>query len=251
MSGVTPETFLGVFMIFCRIGGILMTVPGFSSPRVPVQARLFIALAVTFAMAPLLLPKLGGGLVDQTPATTLWWIGCETVTGLTIGLFGRAAYFALETMTNVLATSIGFGAIPGTAVADNETTPVLGSLIMMTATVLVFATGLHWEVFRGLVASYDRILPGEPFGTRLALMQLVDHAATAFTMALRLTSPFIVYAVVVNLALGLANKFAPQIPVFFIATPFVLAGGIFMVLYLSSDFFAQFIRNYAYVLRMG
>lgn len=251
MSGVAPETFLGVFMIFCRVGGVLLIAPGLSSPRVPMQVRLLIALAVTLALAPLLVPKFAGRLVDQTPATTLWWIGCETLTGLTIGLFGRAAYFALETMTNLLATAIGFGAIPGTAIADNETMPVLGSLIMMSATVLVFAAGLHWEIFRGLVASYDRVPPGEPFGTRLALAQLVDHVTAAFATALRLTSPFVAYSVIVNLALGLANKLSPQIPVFFIATPFVLAGGLLLVLSLSSEYFAQFLQAYAQSLRMG
>jgi flagellar biosynthetic protein FliR len=250
VSGVTPETFLGVFMIFCRLGGCLLVAPGFASPRVSPQVRLFIALTVTFALAPLLLPKVGG-LVDQSPVVTLWWIGCETLTGLIIGLFGRAAYFALETMTNLLATSIGFGAIPGTAVTENETTPMVGSLIMMAATTLIFATGLHWELFRGLVASYDRIPPGESFGTRLALSQLVDHLTAAFTMALRLTSPFVVYSVIVNLALGLANKLSPQIPVFFIATPFLMAGGLFLLMYLSSDLLSAFIRDYARSLRMG
>jgi flagellar biosynthetic protein FliR len=250
VSGVTPETFLGVFMIFCRLGGCLLIAPGFSSPRVSPQVRLLVALTVTFALAPLLLPKVGG-IVDQAPTATLWWIGCETLTGLTIGLFGRAAYFALETMTNLLAMSIGFGAIPGTAVTENETTPIVGALIMLSATMLIFATGLHWEVFRGVVNSYDRIPPGEPFGTRLGLSQLVDHLTAAFAMALRLTGPFVVYSVIVNFALGLANKLSPQIPIFFIATPFVMAGGLFLLMYLSSDFFSEFIRDHARSLRLG
>ena len=43
-----------VFLLFCRIGGCLMLMPGFSSARVPPQVRLFIALAVTLALAPML-----------------------------------------------------------------------------------------------------------------------------------------------------------------------------------------------------
>ena len=57
-----PDTVLLVFLLFCRIGGCLMLMPGFSSARVPVQVRLFIAVAVTLALTPLLLPALRAAL---------------------------------------------------------------------------------------------------------------------------------------------------------------------------------------------
>ena len=34
MSAIGPETVLLVFLLFCRIGGCLMLMPGFSSARV-------------------------------------------------------------------------------------------------------------------------------------------------------------------------------------------------------------------------
>lgn len=246
-----PETILGVFVIFCRVGGCLLVAPGFSSTRVAARIRLFIALTVTLAVAPLLLPKFSADLRNAAPADTLWWIGCETLTGLAIGFFGRSFYFALETMASGMATMIGLGGIPGNPVADNEAASLAGALVMMAATILVFAMDLHWELIRGLVASYDRIPAGAPFGARTILAGLVDRISTAFTMAMRVTSPFIVYAVIVNLALGLANKLTPQIPVFFIATPFILFGGLVLLMALSSDLLAQFIDAYAAWLRRG
>lgn len=251
MSAGAPETVLGVFVIFCRIGGCLMVASGFSSSRFPPRVRLLLAVSVTLAVVPLVLPTFSGRLTAEDPASFLWWIGCETLNGLTIGLFGRVALFALDTLMNFAAVAVGFGAIPGTSVTEDEASPALGSLVMMVATVLIFVSGLHWEILRGLLASYDRIPAGEPFGTRLALAQFVDHGTAAFVLAVRLASPFIVYSVVVNLALGLANKLSPQIPVFFIATPFVMAGGLLVLLYLSSDFFAEFIRDFATSLRLG
>ena len=49
MSAITSDTILLVFLAFCRIGGCLMLMPGFASSRVPVNVRLFIAIAVTSA----------------------------------------------------------------------------------------------------------------------------------------------------------------------------------------------------------
>ncbi|MGE8129515.1 flagellar biosynthesis protein FliR [Methylobacterium sp. NPDC080182] len=248
---MSPDTILGVFVIFCRVGGCLLVAPGLSSARVAPRIRLFIALTVTLAVAPLLLPKFGAGLRDAAPADTLWWIGCETLTGLAIGFFGRSFYFALETMASGVAMMIGLGGIPGNPVADTEAASLAGSLIMMAATILVFTLDLHWELFRGLIASYDRIPPGNPFGSRLMLAGLVDRTGAAFAMALRVTSPFIIYSVIVNLALGLANKLTPQIPVFFIATPFILFGGLLLLLFLSGDLLGQFILDYEHWLRRG
>ena len=48
-------------------------------------------------------------------------------------------------------------------------------------------------------------------------------------MALRVGAPFIVYSIVVNVAIGIINKLTPQIPVYFISLPFVIAGGLFIL----------------------
>ena len=42
----------------------------------------------------------------------------------------------------------------------------------------------------------------------------------------------------VNFAIGVTNKLTPQIPVYFIATPFVMLGGLFLLLLTVHDFFA-------------
>jgi flagellar biosynthesis protein FliR len=51
-------------------------------------------------------------------------------------------------------------------------------------------------------------------------------------LALQISSPFIIYALLINFMIGLANKLTPQVPVYFISVPFVLAGG-FFILYLT------------------
>jgi flagellar biosynthetic protein FliR len=115
---------------------------------------------------------------------------------------------------------------------DNEHVPALVPLITLTATVIFFVTGQHWELLRGLIGSYQIWLPATGISAEGGLAQLVDHLSQAFTLALRVASPFVVYAVIVNFAVGLANKLTPSIPVYFISLPFVLMGGL-MLLYLT------------------
>jgi len=251
MTSVTSQTFLGVFLIFCRIGGCMLIVPGFSSSRIPAQIRLFIALAISLALAPLLLERIETGITGQTPTMTLWWIFTETLTGLLIGLLGRIFFLALQTILTAVSGAIGIGGIPGASIDDVEPMPAINTIIMMAATAFIFLADLQWELFQGLVASYSRIPPGEGVGTQLALIQIADQITNAFILALRVGSPFIVYSVIVNLAVGLANKLTPQIPLYFIATPFIMLGGLMLFYMLQGEFISLFMSGFVLWLRQG
>ncbi|MGO4707450.1 flagellar biosynthesis protein FliR [Microvirga sp. 2MCAF38] len=247
---MTPDTFLAIFLIFCRIGGCLLIMPGFSSARVPPQVRLFIAFSVTLALSPLLLDKFQDRLSDDT-GLLFSWIVSETLTGLTIGLLGRIFFMALQTLLTAVAMAIGFGSIPGTPIDETDPMPAISSMIMMVATALLFISDLQWELFRGLLASYSRMPPGQGFGAQLALVQITDQITEAFLLSLRISSPFIVYSVVVNLAVGLTNKLTPQIPVYFLATPFVLLGGLLMLYFLFTEFMTLFMAGFIQWLSHG
>ncbi|MGY8707293.1 flagellar biosynthesis protein FliR [Bradyrhizobium sp. 18BD] len=234
MISSLTDSVLVTFIVFCRIGGCLMFVPGYSSVNVPAQVRLFIALVTTFALTPILITILKPLTENAAPLTLAFLIGSETLIGTVIGLGGRVFFLALQTMATVMANAIGLSSIPGTPVGDTDPAPAVVPLIMASVTTLFFMTDQHWQVLRGLMNSYDVWQPGNRLGGSMALDLLVGRLSEAFVLTLRITSPFIVYSVIVNLAVGLINKLTPAIPVYFISVPFVLFGG-FLLLYLTSD----------------
>jgi flagellar biosynthetic protein FliR len=228
------DSVLAAFIVFCRIGACLMLVPGFSSVHVPVQVRLFVAIVTTFALTPLLATILRPLVADLQLLSLASLICSELLIGAIIGIGGRVFFLALQTMANVMASGIGLSTIPGTQVGDVEPAPALVPLILTAVTTLFFLTDQHWQVLRGLMNSYDVWHPGQRPGGDVALAQLVNRLSESFVLTLRIASPFIVYSVIVNLAIGLINKLTPTIPVYFISVPFVLLGG-FLLLYLTSD----------------
>ena len=234
MIGSLADGVLATFLVFCRIGACLMLVPGFSSLNVPPQVRLFVAIVISFALSPLLATTLRPLVADATPLKLASLIGAELLIGSVIGLGGRVFFLALQTMAAAMTNAIGLSTIPGTQPGDLEPAPALVPLIMAAVTTLFFLTDQHWLVLRGLMNSYDVWHPGDPLGGDLALTQLLNRLSEAFVLTLRITSPFVVYSVIVNLAVGLVNKLTPSIPVYFISVPFVMFGG-FLLLYLTSD----------------
>ena len=229
MTAIGPDTVLLVFLAFCRVGCCLMLMPGFSSSRVPVHVRLFIAIAVTLALAPLLLPVLRAALPQMPADTVLALLISESIIGVLIGVMGRVFFLALQFMATAAAMYIGLGNLPGTPVEDVEPIPAFATLITLTATLLFFLTEQHWEVLRALIASYSALPITEPFAMEFSLAKLTDATTSAFLLALQISGPFIVYALVINFMVGIANKLTPQIPVYFISIPFVLAGGFFLL----------------------
>ncbi|MET4068085.1 flagellar biosynthetic protein FliR [Bradyrhizobium sp. S3.2.6] len=239
ISGLADNV-LATFIVFCRIGSCLMLVPGYSSTNIPPQIRLFVALVTTFALSPILVSVLKPLVDDAPPLTLALLIGTELLVGSVIGLGGRVFFLALQTMSTVMASAIGLSNIPGVPIGDNDPTPASVPLIMAAVTTLFFLTDQHWQVLRGLMNSYDVWHPGEKLSGEMALNQLATRLTDAFVLTLRITSPFIVYSVIVNFSVGLINKLTPSIAVYFVSVPFVLVGGLLLLYLISDELLTQF-----------
>ena len=226
MNADATAVIIGVFMIFCRIGSCLMVLPGYSNSSIPAQIRLFIAFGVSLAVAPGLLPTLTPLLQGVNDDARLLMLLTEVLNGLLIGLLGRIFLIAVQFGGSFVANAIGMGQAMGVALDENGPEPAVVSLITLTATVLIFSLNLHAEILRALVASYTAMPVMLGFAPRMALASMVDNLDMTFKLCLRIASPFVVYAVIVNFAIGLANKMTPQIPIYFISLPFVIAGGL-------------------------
>jgi flagellar biosynthetic protein FliR len=242
---------LSVFILFCRIGTCLMLMPGFSSDRIPVNIRLFLVLTVTLALTPLLSADVQPALAHATPIELAKLILSEILIGLLIGFLGRIFFAALETLANAIAMGVGLTSALGAPIDEMEDLPAISTLITISATALLFVMDLHWEVLRGLVASYQALPVVSGFGTQFGLVQIADCLSKAFFLALRVSSPFMVFAVIINLSIGLTNKLTPQIPVYFISTPFVVAGGLFLLYFSSKQFLELFMAGFEVWLRSG
>ena len=244
MTPFDTNTVMLTFLLFCRIGGCLMFMPGFSSSRIPAQARLFLAVATTLALAPLLLPTLGETVAGFSPLPGFLTLVSETLIGVTIGLMGRVFFLALDFTGTAIASFVGFSNVPGIPLESAEPNPTIAALITLTAVTLFFLTNLHWEVLRGLVASY-RILPVEEgYSAQFGLIQFTDALSDAFMLAMQISAPFIIYSVSINVLFGIVNKLTPQIAVYFVSLPFVVLGGLFVLYFTLGELLTIFTQSF-------
>lgn len=251
MTGALTEVVFATFLVFCRIGGCLMVMPGFSSQRVLPQVRVLIAIALTLVVAPLLLPGMTEVVRGASNSQNVHNIFSELLIGTMIGLMGRYFFLALQFAAVALSSFIGLGGLPQPSPDEAEPAPAFANIITLTATVLFFLTEQHLEVIKALVSSYNIMPVADGFEVRQGLTQLTRTLAVAFVLALQITSPFIVFSIAVNFLFGLLNKLTPQIQVYFISVPFVAAGGMLFVYFFITEVMRLFTEGFMTWLERG
>jgi flagellar biosynthetic protein FliR len=206
--------------VFLRIAAVVAVLPAFGERTLSVRLRLGAALAFTLLVAPAVAAEIGP--LDLPALMRL--LGTETVIGLAFGLTLRLLVMALQIAGTVAAQSTSLAQLFGGAAA--EPLPAIGHLLVVSGLALAALTGLHVRVVEALIATYALIPPGAGLAPG-ALAELgVGHVARAFALAFTLAAPFVLGALVYNLALGAINKAMPQLMVAFVGAPAITAGGL-------------------------
>lgn len=245
MTVIGPQVILATFLIFCRIGTCLMLMPGFSSPRIPMRVRLFLAVSVTLALAPMIVPSVQQEARSDAPMALFGLIASEMLVGAIIGLMGRMFFLALQFAGSTITMLIGLSNTPDAQIEEAEPVAAVTGLFTVTAAVLVFVADLHWELLQALVESYSTVPVAQQLAANFGIIKIVDALSDGFLLALRISAPFIVYSLMINLMFGILGKLTPQIPVYFISIPFVLAGGGLILYFTYSDALQLFITGFS------
>lgn len=218
---VATSLVLSAMLAFARIGTVIILVPGFGDARI--SARIRIALGVIVSLA--LLPAVPKTIVPDQPALLASLIAFE----VTVGLFLATAVRLFLSTVHVLGAQISYSAGLANSISPNdgnfESASSLSSLVYMGAIAFMFATDTHHLILKGILLSYDAI----PVGTLPVIdmaQQIARISADVFYIALSIGAPFLVFSILFNLALGLANKVMPAMQVFFVASPAMIIIGI-------------------------
>jgi flagellar biosynthetic protein FliR len=211
-------------LLFARIGGVIMLLPGFSEPAIPTRIRLGFALVLSICLSPT--------LADRVPdaATSAWGmafqVASETLIGVLIGGAARFLMTALATAGQIVGLEIGLAfaqTADPTMTQSGQLTAVFLSLLGLA---LMFATGLHHMFLQGVVGSYDLISLGAPPPVGDAADLALTAASTSFRVGFQIAMPVVAAGLIFRVGLGVLSRLIPQIQVFFIIMPLQILGGL-------------------------
>lgn len=221
----TTGYFYSVFLVFCRVGTVVALLPGFGEQFISARIKLCVALGLAFAIHPLVNTS-----VSMIPegADLYKNIFIETVAGALIGLWIRLIFMALTNAAGFCAQTLGITNIFDSTLEPGGA-PALSGFFSFTAIAIIMATGGHYFFFKSIVESYHIM----PFLGQLNFgdmsQTLIEAGTTSLMLGLRIALPFLGIGFLVNMGLGFINRAMPQIPVYFVGQPLMIAIGFFLI----------------------
>ncbi|MFW8633959.1 flagellar biosynthetic protein FliR [Cribrihabitans pelagius] len=223
-------------IVFLRVSAMVSVLPAVGELYVPMRVKLTVAIAFTFVVAPALPPfPEPDGLMDYAR-----FAATEAVIGLALGIGVRLFVLALQTAGTMAAQSTSLSQVLGGIGA--EPMPAIGAVLMISGTALAVMMGLHVRAAELLISSYQMFPAGE-FPAAAGLSEWgVHRISRSFAMAFTLSAPFVITAVVYNLALGVINRAMPQLMVAFVGAPVITFGGLFILMVASPMILDVWVR---------
>lgn len=220
-AGIAPA-----LLVFLRVGAVMALLPAFGEHSVPARVRLVLALAFTLVIFPAVARHL-------PPDPTLTDAMIEVGAGLTLGIGLRLLILALQFAGSIAAQSASLSQLFASAGAEPQ--PTLATVFTLAGLALATQAGLPVRAAELMLHSYDLFPPGNGLaGASLAewgLAQIGHATGLAFSLA----APFVLAAMLWNLALGLMNRAMPHLQVSMIGAP-ALSLGAMAVLAVTAPF---------------
>jgi flagellar biosynthetic protein FliR len=241
LDGLLIGEVFAVLIVFCRIGTVLMLMPGVGEMYVPMRVRLLLALTVSYLLAPIVRPYL------PPVASTTMQLFIQVAGEVTIGLFlGMAAKTLMATMHiagMVIATHTNFAAAMLFDATQGSQSASLGVLLSMTALLMIFVTDTHLLMLQAFVDSYTMLEPQQAIPWHDMAVYFTKLVGMSFMVAIGLSMPFIVAAMVMNIAAGVLSRLMPNFQVFFVMMPAQIIFGLLVMVAVLPDIMMWYNRH--------
>ena len=231
-----------LFLIFLRVGAILMSMPIFTSKSIPVLFNFGLALAASIILYPLLdlnvfpaITSLGGLAIGA--------IG-EILIGITIGMTVNLIFIGLQIAGQISGYQMGLAIAQVMDPAEGQQVPLLAQFYQLFAFLMFLALNAHHWFVMALAESFQLV---PPLGFKISgtlIEQLLQVAGNMFVIAIKVGAPVIAALLLTSIAFGLIARTVPQMNVLFVAMPLKIIIGLlfigFSLPYLSSFLKAVF-----------
>lgn len=205
-------------LVFLRVGAAVALLPALGEQMLPQRVKLAATAALTAIVAPTV------SSADPPSIGLLGPMAIEAGAGLMIGLTLRLMMIGLQTAGTIVAQSMSLAQM--FAGTGPEPQPIVSNLFVLAGLALFVAVDGLGRAAGLLVLSYDFIPQGHlPASADMAQWGL-GRISAAFGLSFSLAAPFVLAALLYNLALGAINRAMPQLMVSFVGAPFLTLGGL-------------------------
>ena len=220
---------LAAVLAMARIGGAFAVCPALTDSMIPGVAR----RAAVFAFACLVVPFIHAAMPPGEPNVWMFSLVAfkEALVGFLLGFFAAVPFWIAENVGNFIDNQRGatmgevYSPLSG---AQVSTTGIFFTQIVST---LFFVCGAVFVFLGAIYASYS-LWPVFTKGVSFAVdapVQILGSLDGMLRVTVVISAPVIIIMFLATLGLGLVNRTAPQLNVFFLSMPVKSALGVAML----------------------
>ncbi|HUN68677.1 MAG TPA: flagellar biosynthetic protein FliR [Burkholderiales bacterium] len=220
---------------FLRILALFASAPLLSHRSVPHRVKIGLAVALTLIVAPGLPPAPAG-------ADPAWLLAQQLAIGLGVGLAMQLIFAAFEVAGDLLGLQMGLSFAAFIDPQHSEQTPIVGSFLGLLAMLVFLAINGHLLMIAGIVESFHSLPPGAAAPSVADWKGLALLGGEMFRIGLHISLPVMATMLVLNLALGVLARAAPQLNLMAVGFPATILIGL-LALTLTMPLLAPFLES--------
>ncbi|WP_200966085.1 flagellar biosynthetic protein FliR [Insulibacter thermoxylanivorax] len=233
-------------LVLSRVTAFFVTVPIFSMRGVPAQFKVGIAFFVSlFTVLSM--------NVEPVPMDGIYIMTVirEVLIGILLGFVAYLIFTVTQIAGSFVDMQMGFGIANVVDPMTGAQSPILGNLKFFLAVLTFLAIDGHHYLLMGIMNSYDWVPLDNEFFTRIyegsVSTFLLRTLSTMFVLAFQLSAPLITALFLVDVALGMLARTAPQFNVFVIGLPLKILVGYIVYLVMIPGFLFLFQQLFSHL----
>jgi flagellar biosynthetic protein FliR len=246
LSYITSQTIFGFLLIGCRVGAILMTLPGIGEMYVTARTRLIIALVISFLLTPIIAP-----FIPTLPKTILGLfvnLFQEIWVGVFLGSIVRILFTVMSTAGLIIATQSGLGSAMLFDPNQGTQGAIIGNFLGGLAVTLIFITDMHHIFINGIKESYTLFNPTQGLMHGDLAESMIQIVSKSFEIAIKISAPQIIVGLLIMIAAGVLSRLMPSIQIFFILAPAQILISFFILMVTFTAGFSWYMDNIAEII---
>lgn len=238
-SAEINQWLISFFWPLTRILALMAAAPVLGNTAIPTRVKIGLGVLITLVIAPTIEapPK-----IELASLEGLLVLSQQILIGLAMGFAMRIIFSGVEMAGEIAGLQMGLGFAAFFSPHSEGSTLVVGKFLGLLATLTFLSVNGHLLMLSVLVESFNAFpISGEPFSIT-GWKTLADWGSQIFLAGLKLALPVVATLMIVNLALGILTRAAPQLNIFAVGFPITLMAGM-VALMLSLPYFTPVIEQ--------
>lgn len=236
-----PKMVLSFYLTLFRISVVLFVMPFFGD-TLPNLLKAALLIVLTLAVWPKL--SFPASYYPANGLNIAVMFAGELVLGLTLGCIVRMIIAAVQIGGAIINFQMGFSMVNSFDPLTGLEEPMTTQFIYMCTMLTFLSLNGHLHLIKALGDSFGIVPPGGLFLTPELMTEVMVFSKQMFILGVRIAAPVIMALFLVDLALALISRTAPQMNILVMGFPLKIAVGFLFLSYIMrmmSDYVTSFI----------